>query len=106
MKLTVAAIQLAAADGDTARILQIFAEHFGVPQLVSIDAPPRIRHFSIDEHWLTDYGGKYRMAHVIVNYNYTEYRCDYEGLTARQNHFYAYPYTILYWHANSDTSAP
>ena len=104
MKLAIAAIQLAATDGDTGRILQIFADYFGVPALLSIDTPPTVRHFSIDEHWLTDYGGNYPMVHVIVNYNYTEYRCDYEGLTARLNHFYAHPFTILHWHANPDTS--
>lgn len=100
MKLTVAAVQLAAAGGDTARILQIFADHFGVPQLLSIDTPPKIRHFSVGEYWPTGHGQAYPMAHVIVNYNYTEYRCDYEGLTARFNHFYGQPYTIVYWHAN------
>lgn len=100
MKLAVAAVQLAAAGGDTARILQIFADHFGVPALLSIDTPPTIRHFSIDEHWLADHGEAYPMVHVIVNYNYTEYRCNYDGLTAWRNHFYAHPYTIIHWHAN------
>lgn len=106
MKLAIAAIQMAAADGDTARILQIFADHFGVPQLSQIDTPPTIRHFHIDDYWLTNYEKPYPMAHVIVNYNYTEYRCDYEGLTARLNHFFAHPYAILHWHANPDPSAP
>lgn len=98
MKLAAVAIQDAAHAYAWDELLEIFADHFGVPAIRNLPPSPRVYSFSLKEYWLTDYEEPYPMAHVVIDVDRDRYTCDFDGLrVVRSSYSYSYPFTVKFW---------